>query len=379
MSPRPSKYGLPAYLRFDTSRQCYRLTLINGKRKSLGKDKYKAIALANAYNNKLRPEFGLESLFKPNDARIPFDDVLRRIDERETLSKKVRSYLDQDMTRAREFFTMSLDSIDRKTCQDYLEKYHANLEGDAYNKKISFLRKLFGYVVDAGLMLNNPADGILRKKPKPKQRQRLTIEQYKAIHNIAPLWLQTAMDLSLQTTHARLEVLRIEYRLQGPSQIRNGCVWFKEPTKDGIYGTMFINRQKVEGNEEAHVAIPIGAKLKDIIDRSKDRVLCPYVVHRIPDGRTRGMSEHCNHPNQIAPDYLSKHFNRVRDETGLFEKMPNEKRPTFHEIRALASKMFKDMGVDPQSRMAHRDARSTKTYTENHDKYVEVPHAEIAI
>lgn len=272
MSPRPSKYGLPAYLRFDTSRQCFRLTLINGKRKSLGKDKYKAIALANAYNAKMRPEFGVETLLKNDDALIPFDDILRRIDERETLSKKVRSYLDQDMKRAREFFTMSLDLISRKTCQDYLEKYHGNLEGDAYNKKISFLKKLFNYVVDAGLLDASPAEGIMRKLSKPKERQRITAEQYKAIHAIAPLWLQTAMDLSLQTTHARLEITRIEYRLRKPSQTRNGCVWFDQPQND-IYGTLFINRQKVIGNEEAHVAIPIGPALKEIIDRSKDGVL----------------------------------------------------------------------------------------------------------
>lgn len=378
MSPRPSKYGLPAYLRFDTSRQCYRLTLINGKRKTLGKDKYKAIALANAYNAKMRPDYGVDMLLKHDDVLIPFDDVLRRIDERETLSKKVRSYLDQDMTRARDFFTMPIDSIDRKTCQDYLVKYHSNLEGDAYNKKISFLRKLFNYVVDAGLLQQNPADGIMRKKPKPKERQRITVEQYKAIHAIAPLWLQTAMDLSLQTTHARLEITRIEYRLRTPSQVRNGCVWYDSPV-NGIYGTLFINRQKVVGNEEAHVAIPIGAALKEILDRSKDGVLCPFVVHRLPDSRTKGMSEYCTHPNQVAPEYLTKQFNKYRDQTELFKHMESKERPTFHEIRALSGKLFKEMGIDPQSRMAHRDARSTKTYTENHDKYVEVPHGEIAL
>ena len=59
--------------------------------------------------------------------------------------------------------------------------------------------------------------------------------------------------------------------------------------------------------------------------------------------------------------------------------MPEEERPNFHEIRALASNEFKKQGIDPQSRMAHKDARSTKTYTENHVKFVEVPHGEIKV
>ncbi|MGO0116485.1 recombinase, partial [Proteus mirabilis] len=40
--------------------------------------------------------------------------------------------------------------------------------------------------------------------------------------------------------------------------------------------------------------------------------------------------------------------------------------------------MFKQRGFDPQARMAHSDAESTKIYTENHVQWVEVPHCEIA-
>ncbi|ENU1225231.1 integrase [Providencia rettgeri] len=48
-------------------------------------------------------------------------------------------------------------------------------------------------------------------------------------------------------------------------------------------------------------------------------------------------------------------------------------------IRRLfsAAFMFKGRGYDPQARMAHSDAESTKIYTENHVEWVEVPHCEI--
>ncbi len=64
---------------------------------------------------------------------------------------------------------------------------------------------------------------------------------------------------------------------------------------------------------------------------------------------------------------------------GVAAHLPIAERPTFHEIRALAAHMFKTNGLDPQARMAHSDAKSTKVYTQNHVEWVEVPHGEIAI
>jgi len=59
--------------------------------------------------------------------------------------------------------------------------------------------------------------------------------------------------------------------------------------------------------------------------------------------------------------------------------MAMEERPTFHEIRALAAHLFDQQGIDPdpQGRMAHSDAKSTKIYTQNHIDWVIVPHGEI--
>lgn len=52
-------------------------------------------------------------------------------------------------------------------------------------------------------------------------------------------------------------------------------------------------------------------------------------------------------------------------------------RPTFREIRTLAAHLFDPQGIDPQGRMAHSDAKSTKIYTQNHIDWVVVLHREI--
>ena len=131
-----------------------------------------------------------------------------------------------------------------------------------------------------------------------------------------------------------------------------------------------------EEKEASHVAIPIGEVLKTIIDKSRDGLLCPYVVHRRPD-KLNKQSVATDHRYQLDPNYLSRAFSALRDELGLCDHLEMSQRPTFHEIRALSARLFSDMGVDPQGRMAHTDAKSTKIYVRDHLQWTEVPHAEI--
>lgn len=259
---RPTSDGKPKYLSYGKEKG-YRLRLINGVRKSLAFNRAKAFAIANQYNLQMRPEVGVETLLSISkvqnqellSAHIP--EIHNAILEREELSEKVRDALRLDMERAKEFFTIHPHDIDLTTVNLYLNRYHSNLKGESFNKKISFLKKLFKYAIDAGLMKENPAKLKLVKPLKDKDRKRMTLEQYKVIHKECPLWLQTAMDLSLQTTHARLEVTRIKYRISKPSKDSNGCIWFEAPiidqeTGQEIFGELYINRQKTKKNEEAH-------------------------------------------------------------------------------------------------------------------------------
>ncbi len=110
-----------------------------------------------------------------------------------------------------------------------------------------------------------------------------------------------------------------------------------------------------------------------------NRVLCPFVVHREPDRKDKSVAKSLEHPYQLNPKYLSKKFTFYRNKSSACSHLPQEQRPTFHEIRALASHLLKQQGYDAQSRMAHKDKRSTDTYTKDHVKWVVVPHAEIAV
>ncbi|CAI0788245.1 Uncharacterised protein [Serratia liquefaciens] len=243
------------------------------------------------------------------------------------------------------------------------------------NRKVSFLKKLFSYAVDESLMLDNPATRKKVRRVEEKKRLRLSFDNFMAIRRAAAPWLRTAMDLALQTTQARLEVSRIRYSIREPKNGVCGCVWL-EQRLNGIHGTLYIHRQKVQKKEASHVAIPIGDELKRIIGGSRDNMASPYIVHRIPERNVK-RSKEVAHPTQVTPEYLSRSFSKLRDQFRLSDHLEMEERPTFHEIRALAAHLFDNQGIDPQGRMAHSDGKSTKIYAQNYIDWVVVPHGEI--
>jgi hypothetical protein len=385
--PRKKEYRhLPDYLFFDRDRGVYKFTLITGKKKNIGKDRALAIAVAREYNIRMRPELSpsVDSLIRESGGVTgeakPFaehvDHIMARAIEDERPSQSTLDDWNNDALRVKEFFlNIPACDIDLEHVNAYINKYHAAGSANVQNRKVSFLKKLFSYAVDESLMLDNPANRKKMRRTEEKKRQRLSLGHFMAIRRAAAPWLRTAMDLALQTTHARLEVSRIRYSIHEPKNGVCGCVWLEQP-ENGIYGTLYIHRQKVQKKEASHVAIPIGDELKRIIDDSRDNVASPYVVHRIPERQVK-RSKEVSHPTQVAPDYLSRAFSAVRDKLGLCNHLTMDERPTFHEIRALAAHLFDKQGIDPQGRMAHSDAKSTKIYTQNHIDWVVVPHGEI--
>ncbi|MBE3329465.1 recombinase [Enterobacter cloacae complex sp. P27C] len=385
--PRKKEYRhLPDYLFFDKDRGVYKFTLVTGKKKNIGKDRAMAIAIAREYNLRMRPELSpsVDNLIRESGGVAgeakPFadhvDHIMARAVEDECPSQSTLDDWNNDALRVKEFFiNIPACDIELEHVNAYINKYHASASANVQNRKVSFLKKLFSYAVDESLMLDNPATRKKMRRTEEKKRQRLSLENFMAIRRAAATWLRTAMDLALQTTHARLEVSRIRYSIREPKNGVCGCVWFEQP-ENGIYGTLYIHRQKVQKKEASHVAIPIGNELKRIIDSSRDNVASPFIVHRIPERQVK-RSKEVSHPTQVAPDYLSRSFSITRDKLGLYNHLPMEERPTFHEIRALAAHLFDMQGIDPQGRMAHSDAKSTKIYTKNHINWVLVPHGEI--
>ena len=211
-----------------------------------------------------------------------------------------------DAIRVKEFFAdIPACDIELEHVNAYINKYHAEASANVQNRKVSFLKKLFSYAVDESLMLDNPATRKKMRRIDEKRRQRLSLDNFLAIRRSAAPWLRTAMDLALQTTHARLEVSRIRYSIKEP---KTACVaaygWI---SRRMVFTACCISTGKSSEKEASHVAIPIGGELKRIIDDSRDNVASPYIVHRIP-ARSVKPSKEVSHPTQVAPTISAGHF-----------------------------------------------------------------------
>jgi hypothetical protein len=340
-----------------------------------------AIEAATIYNKKYRnPTIRLLLNSDPNSKPIShwLPIIKERVRNEELKAEKISENvfntfcLDIDRLEALHGNLLTQD-INLETVNSYLSTYVKGKSDNVYNAKLSFLKKVFSYLLDDGAINKNYANN-KKIKPKPeKDRIRIDIENFNKILQFAPKYLNIAMRLSLQTTHAVNEISTAKY---------SDCIFYSQPRmQDGhfVFGTLRIHRQKVKNKEASRVEIPITQTLKDIIDDSrKDNISSPYIVHRLKDGRGKKGST-LTHPTQCRTGDISEEFSKTRDELHLYNDLPKKSRPTFHEIRSLSIYLYGKQGLDPQERAAHTDAKTTKKYMEGHIEWVQIQAAELLI
>ena len=214
MAPRKrnnNNRDLPPYLYFESGKG-YRLTLTNGERKVISKNRTEAIIIATEYNRLKRASM-LDVILSSDSKSSPLaehcDAILERMITDKEPGKSLLSTWNNDMARVKGFFNMPGNQIDLGTVTDYMDEFHGKASNNVYNRKLGFLELVFDYAKDIGEMQENPA-----------KRKSFTL-----IREAAPLWLKTAMDLTLQTTPAVLEISRIEYKIKKAEQGRCGCIW----------------------------------------------------------------------------------------------------------------------------------------------------------
>lgn len=343
----------------------------------VGTSRYDAVEASRMFNAEYRSPQVLQmekddKYNRPLSIWLP--KIIKRVKAEDDLSPAVlKTFLSNCSKLIESHGDVYSKAITLETVNDFINEQAKDSSNEVKNRKALFLKKVFDYLVDMSGMSENFA---AKKKLLPvakKQRPRLNSENYQLIYNHAPTYLQIAMALSLQTTHAVLEVSRIKYK------DCNMLTTTEKASGELVYGYMRIRRQKVKKHESSRVEIPITKALKDIIDQSRQsNIVSPYIVHRI--NRTKTLTKGCDHPTQCESDYISKAFSALRDELGLYDNIENRRyRPSFHEIRSLSIRLYDKAGYDPQARAAHSKAETTNIYKENSEEWVRVPAGEVSI
>lgn len=391
MAPRQRKrenQGMPVGLTPITrsGKQYFRYRYPNGRDFvfPLGTTRQEAIEAATVFNMKFRNKTNLVELMESKDKyNLPLATWLPKVRDRfikeESPGESKLDRFDRSYNRLMADFSevyskdWSLEHVN-----DYLTSYHSDCSNNEYNRALGFLGTVESYAMDMSAMTDSPSKRKKRKPKDKKARQRLKVDDYATMMREAQKrpelhYLYTAMRLTEQTTHAVNEITNIKYsdfkKLDKPIQIKGLTV----------FGWLHIHRQKTQHTEESKVRIPVTAKLKEIIEQSRDRIMCPYVVHRAPDNITGKIAKGCTHQFQITNNYLSRAFSALRDELGLYDHLKPEQRPTYHEMRATAADALNKLGHDPQKRLGHKDEKSKLIYLDGHDEWVEDEPIEVNI
>lgn len=324
----------------------------DGRRFGLGTDKRKANAIARQANaqliggehNELSRIMGQEDVTLGKLIELYREEALQGRD----LAPQTRRNTEYRLKRiSADLGDVVVSSVDVGQLTQYLKGF----ERDSRVKHRWQLMELFDFAKREGkypTSHDNPARLTEAKTGYGKSRQRMTLEQYRAIHELAPHWMQIAMELAIVTLQGRYEVCHMRY----------------DDIQDGH---LHVVREKTKKNEWGYLRIPVTSALEDIIRRSRDDLASPYIVHRKPARRKQAADK--QHWTQLTLNDFSARFRSVRDQVTEIAELPRTQRPTFHEIRALGSSLYEQAGFEReyvQHLMAHGDEKMTAHYQSGH-------------
>src|SRR3569623_2055953 len=349
MSPAPRKpgnRGLPPNLH--THPKGYRYRRPDGSYCYLGIDRQRAIEAALAANSWYAPKGDLFS---------------KIVDENDTtLSKAIDEYLASrlpvleiaDETRKnREYVLRKIQGsdlgsrlVDEITTRDLYLYLNSQATDWVRQSRRAMLLQLFSWAIQTGLRQDNPASALERPKAK-SSRQRLSLAEFNTLRAHAPAWLQNAMDLGLHTLQRPGDVLLFRW--------------------DDLTATGLRVVQRKTGKR---LEIEIGPALREVLNRCRDAVVSPFIVHRLPEKmRPRGMRAKARvHHTQVLLEQAEREFDEVRIASGLYKNVSHP--PTLHEIRSLGASLYREARWPEekvQIQLGHSEVQMTRHYLEGHE------------
>lgn len=323
---------------------------VSRKEHWMGLDKAKAFAAAKRLNAMLTPADSLVGRVVGTNKTVADGVTVFRQDDvpgRKWAPKTAEVYESVIRRIEKGLGARELESLTVKDCAEFIRAVT-----DSPRARQQF-RLVLGWIlacaVEEGWIDSNPAMAT-RKFTHERQRERLTVEAYRAIWAVAPAWVQNAMDLSLLTLLRREDVVSLRF-----GDYREGALWVV-PTK-------------TEDSTGLRLRIAVDGALSDLLGRSRDDVLSPFVIHRLP-GKARPSDQRAKartHHTQVMPEQLSRAFADARNLAGITGDNP----PTFHEIRSLGGALLQQESgwttQQVQALMGHASESMTKVYLDGHE------------
>jgi integrase len=239
-----------------------------------------------------------------------------------------------------DFANLLVKDVTTKHCADFLDAIKQ--DSVALNLRARML-DIFRMAQTKGLIEagKNP---VAATKPRGYEvkRERLSLEQYVAIRAQATGWAANSMDLALLTGQRRedIAIMKFEDVRGGYLHIIQGKTGLK--LKQDIRIGLDVVKLTIDG----------------VIRKCRNRVVSKYLVHHT---RTSGTYKA---GDEVSEDRISDVFTDARKAAGIVAIQEGKTPPTFHEIRSLAERLYKDQyGKEfAQAMLGHKHAKTTAEY-----------------
>jgi len=372
MSPRPRKRGskdLPTNLYANKKGgnlyYSYRHPQ-SGERSGMGADKVRAVDAAKQLNQLLMQENNLvEKVLKSEDTFAAYleyyrDKVLpaRRLKGFELSPSFMKEAVRRCNVFIKELGQISFSSMTQQDISDYLKNCST---AEVFNSHKSLLTQIFKQAISDGRQIKNFPALILRADTEHTKRDRLSLDEYKAIYKYADASIRNAMELSLNAIQRRTDIKnwRFDY------DRGDGYIYLiqSKTRKHGKAAYLRIPDELPVSHSEsgAHTLV-------ELINKCRDKQVCPYVIHKIPKRRGMIMANEKEHVMQLTGDQLSKGFAKARGlaGVGINSKHP----PTFHELLGLGEFLRQQQGwtiKQIQTLRGHSSEKMTQHYLDGHE------------
>jgi hypothetical protein len=275
------------------------------------------------------------------------DEFEKILAERDAKPNTIRTRRSQ-MVRLRRSFSGPVAKIGTLEVSNVLKAMKAEGKNRSAQAFRSFLIDCFDRMIAQGWRTDNPARVTDKVKVKVR-RARLPLTAFMAVYETTSIrWLRNAMALSLVAGKDRDSVRDAKF-----ADFRDGG-WWNERSKT-----------------ESRVFLPLGLRLhvfgmslEDVLKQCRATgVVSRYLIHQTEraKGATLGKPLHV--------DMITRKFTAELAKLKL--DWGDKEPPTFHEIRSLAARLYKEQGdINPQDLLSHKDPRSTALYTDGRGEWV---------
>lgn len=344
--------GLPPNLYLNSAGYFYFVNPRSKETKGLGREKARACGEARAANAALaemKPSSLADWVRGKKDYTLaewlPIYEELWLADEKRAVNTLRAFKLYRGKIERWGCAWMGLSQIETQHVAEFVRDCQAESGPAAAMQLRARLSDLFRWAETEGLIKQgaNPVTATYAP-PRKVKRSRLTLEQFFAIREVAPAWLQRAMNLALMTAQRRGDVARLKF-----TDYRDGSLFIVQGKGQGAVRLQQDGAIRLDAD---------GMTIHDAVQACRDSVVSRFLIHHV---RHQGRAKP---GNAISENTITDAFASARDAAKVGASDPDRTPPSFHEIRSLAQRLYrKEYGAEfAQAMLGHKNAQMTAKY-----------------